>query len=195
MGLVECDYVDTIFALEVSDGTLTDTAWVTLLIDTSNQPPLILDSIDRVEVKNGHDFSYYPSVLDPDDSDHTIAYPLFPHWCEIQNDSVAGIAPNELWVEPLKVIVSDYCNADTFMFVIETYLTGDVNGSGAVDIDDVVYLINYIFAGGPGPEPLDSGDANCSGGVDIDDVVYLIAYIFSGGPPPGDLDNDGLPDC
>ncbi len=28
---------------------------------------------------------------------------------------------------------------------------GDADGSGGVDIDDVVYLINYIFGGGPAP--------------------------------------------
>jgi hypothetical protein len=58
-----------------------------------------------------------------------------------------------------------------------------------IDIDDVVYLITYIFQGGPAPVPYASasGDANCSCGapaVDIDDVVYLITYIFQGGPPP-----------
>jgi hypothetical protein len=65
-------------------------------------------------------------------------------------------------------------------------IPGDANASGAYDIDDVVYLIAYIFSGGPAPIPyaICSGDPNCSCGVDIDDVVYLIAYIFSGGPPP-----------
>lgn len=64
-------------------------------------------------------------------------------------------------------------------------VAGDANGSGSVDIDDVVYLIGYIFSGGPPPTPaLCCGDANNSGGVDIDDVVYLIGYIFSGGPAP-----------
>lgn len=61
---------------------------------------------------------------------------------------------------------------------------GDANGSGAVDIDDVVFLIGYIFVGGPAPDPYQDGDADCSGNVDIDDVVYLIGYIFSGGPEP-----------
>ena len=74
-------------------------------------------------------------------------------------------------------------------------ITGDANASGSVDIDDAVYLINYIFAGGPAPDPIEMGDVECSGGVDIDDVVYLIAYIFSGGPSPGDPNNDGIPDC
>jgi hypothetical protein len=67
------------------------------------------------------------------------------------------------------------------------YICGDANGSGAVDISDVVYLISYIFAGGPAPNPLKSGDANCDNVVDISDPVYLIAYIFSGGPNPCNL--------
>lgn len=62
---------------------------------------------------------------------------------------------------------------------------GDADESGAVDIDDVVYLIAYIFSGGPAPTPdVCCGDADGSGNVDIDDVVYLIAYIFTGGPVP-----------
>jgi hypothetical protein len=65
-------------------------------------------------------------------------------------------------------------------------LVGDANGSGGIDIEDVVYLINYITASGPAPTPyaVASGDANCSCDVDIDDVVYLIAFIFTGGPAP-----------
>gem|GEM_PF-850975 len=64
------------------------------------------------------------------------------------------------------------------------YLCGDADGSGEVDIDDAVFLINYIFAGGPAPDPVEVGDADCSGEIDIDDVTYLIAFIFSGGPEP-----------
>jgi hypothetical protein len=75
------------------------------------------------------------------------------------------------------------------------YTCGDADASGGVDIDDVVYIITYIFGGGPAPIPLASGDADCSGGVDIDDVVYVITYIFGGGPPPCDPDGDGTPDC
>jgi hypothetical protein len=77
----------------------------------------------------------------------------------------------------------------------DPYLCGDADGSDEVDIDDVVYLIQYIFAQGPSPEPLESGDADCSGEVDIDDVVYLITYIFSSGPAPCDPDGDEVPDC
>jgi len=36
---------------------------------------------------------------------------------------------------------------------------GDVNGSGAIDIADAIYLLSYIFASGPLPEPI-----VCAGG-------------------------------
>ena len=75
------------------------------------------------------------------------------------------------------------------------YMCGDTDGSESIDIDDAVFLINYIFASGPAPDPMESGDADCSGDVDIDDAVYLITYIFSGGAMPCDPDNDGTPDC
>ncbi|TFH60380.1 MAG: hypothetical protein E4G91_08495 [Candidatus Zixiibacteriota bacterium] len=65
-----------------------------------------------------------------------------------------------------------------------SYICGDADHSGGVDISDAVYLIAYIFSGGSAPIPLAAGDADCSGGVDISDVVYLIAYIFSGGAAP-----------
>jgi hypothetical protein len=66
---------------------------------------------------------------------------------------------------------------------------GDANGTGAVDIDDVVYIVAYIFSGGPAPVTPEAGDANCIEGTDIDDVVYLIAFIFSNGPEPCAYEN------
>jgi hypothetical protein len=65
------------------------------------------------------------------------------------------------------------------------FLPGDANGDWRVNIGDPVYLVNYIFRGGPAPDPVDVGDANCDGGIDIGDVVYLVNYIFKEGPPPG----------
>jgi hypothetical protein len=64
------------------------------------------------------------------------------------------------------------------------YLHGDPNGDRTVTVSDVIYLINYLFKGGPGPSPLLSGDADCNGEVNISDVIYLINYLFKGGPAP-----------
>jgi hypothetical protein len=78
---------------------------------------------------------------------------------------------------------------------VSVIVCGDSDGDNAVDIDDVVFLVQYIFASGPPPNPIYKGDSDCSGEVDIDDVVYLISYIFSGGGPPCDSNDDGEPDC
>jgi hypothetical protein len=59
---------------------------------------------------------------------------------------------------------------------------GDANVDGYVDIADVVYLINYVFRGGPQPPGL--GDVDGDGVIDIVDIVWLIEYLFRGGPAP-----------
>jgi hypothetical protein len=64
-------------------------------------------------------------------------------------------------------------------------ICGDANGDGEISLADAVYLVNYLFIGGPAPDPSEAGDANCDGSVDIADAVYLVNYLFLGGPPPG----------
>jgi hypothetical protein len=74
-----------------------------------------------------------------------------------------------------------------------SYVDGDADGSGGVDIDDVVFSIEYIFAGGQAPVPYEAGDADGSGMIDIDDVVYLIEFIFAGGLPPANCSGGPAP--
>jgi hypothetical protein len=69
---------------------------------------------------------------------------------------------------------------------VTIFTCGDTNGDGTIDSADVVYLINYLFIGGPEPVPdLCVGDVNGDGVVNISDVVYLINYLFINEPPPG----------
>jgi hypothetical protein len=63
-------------------------------------------------------------------------------------------------------------------------LPGDANGDGQLNVSDVVYLINYLFIGGPAPGCHLAGDVNCDGAINVTDVVYLINYLFIGGPAP-----------
>jgi len=73
---------------------------------------------------------------------------------------------------------------------------GDVNGDAVVDISDAVYLLGWLFLGGPAPAPLcdtagvgadcaaDNGDTNGDTELDISDVLYLLIWHFLGGPEP-----------
>jgi hypothetical protein len=76
---------------------------------------------------------------------------------------------------------SDY---DGYGDVCDEVLCGDANNDGLVNITDAVYVIQYIFNGGPGPVPYEAGDANCDGLTNVTDAVYLIQYIFNEGPEP-----------
>jgi aminopeptidase N len=71
-----------------------------------------------------------------------------------------------------------------YILVTEGYIRGDANHDLVVDVGDVVYIVNYLYRGGPEPLPLESADVNCDGVVNVGDVVYLINYLFRGGPPP-----------
>jgi hypothetical protein len=94
--------------------------------------------------------------------------------------------------EAIPQIGADPNNAKTVMGRImnwfgiskPSFVHGDVNGNGAINVTDVLYLINYLFIDGPEPLPWESGDVNCDGIINTTDVVYLINYLFINGPPP-----------
>jgi M6 family metalloprotease-like protein len=67
-----------------------------------------------------------------------------------------------------------------------SFLPGDANADGVINSADIIYLINYLFVGGPAPDPLEAGDLNCDGIINSADVTYLINYLFVGGPPPSE---------
>ena len=103
---------------------------------------------------------------------------------------ISGIPPEaDSFDFTLKVTDSDV-PPDTdsqklYIIIVEgSFTRGDVNLDGKINVEDVVYLINYLFAEGPEPIPRESGDVNCDGLVNIVDVIYLINYLFMGGPPP-----------
>lgn len=61
---------------------------------------------------------------------------------------------------------------------------GDVDNSGEIDVNDIVYLRDYMFCGGSAPMPdIRMADCDCVDGVDISDLIYMIDFQFYGGPP------------
>jgi len=62
-------------------------------------------------------------------------------------------------------------------------LCGDVNGDAVgPNIEDLVYLVHYMFQEGPEPIDLAVCDVNGNGvGPDIEDLVYLVEYMFQEG--------------
>jgi hypothetical protein len=66
--------------------------------------------------------------------------------------------------------------------------TGDVNVDGVLNASDIIYLVNYVFKGGPAPLPCAAaGDVNCDGQVSSADIIRDVLYIFKGFDPPCDV--------
>jgi hypothetical protein len=73
-------------------------------------------------------------------------------------------------------------NSDVAARRFATCQSSDADGNGKLDVADVFYLINALFAGGPAP--VCGGDASGDGKADVADIFYLINFLFAGGPPP-----------
>lgn len=63
------------------------------------------------------------------------------------------------------------------------FVRGDANSSGAVDVADPIYSLNYLFQSGDAI-CLDAMDANGDQALDLADVLYLLGYINGAGAPP-----------
>ena len=81
---------------------------------------------------------------------------------------------------------------------------GDSNASGDLNITDGVFVLNYLFLGGPEPPCQDAADSDDNGTLNITDGVRILNYLFLGGPAPpapgpdscgSDPSADDLPAC
>jgi hypothetical protein len=61
---------------------------------------------------------------------------------------------------------------------------GDVDNDGVIDINDLAYLVSYLYKGGPAPPVAANADVNGDCCVDYRDVQYLIMFLFGSGPAP-----------
>lgn len=60
----------------------------------------------------------------------------------------------------------------------------DDDPGDAIDISDLVYLVDWMFTNGPAPVALMAADCSGDGINDISDLVWLVDYMFTGGPHP-----------
>jgi hypothetical protein len=61
-----------------------------------------------------------------------------------------------------------------------TFLRGDVNGDGSINISDVTDLIDYLLTSDASSISLSGADTNQDGVINISDVTALIDHLLTG---------------
>lgn len=139
------------------------------------------DTFDLVWSSLGEDYTYtleyaqdsdftsgVVTLGDLQDTSYTVSLPRETYFWHVKSSNVCGKE-------------SDYQDLPFSFFV---YQSGDASNDGLIDLSDAVWTLNYLYKGGPEPEPLESGDANCDDIVDLGDAVWLLNYLFKSGPSP-----------
>ena len=127
-----------------------------------------------------------------------------PYGCSLIGGTAGTIAgtPGFAALFKFKVEMTDASNPamkDSAWFRITInspeYVCGDANSDGTINSSDAVWVINYVFVGGPSADPLALMDADCNGKINLADIIYIVNFIFRNGYNPCDLNGDGVLDC
>ena len=155
----------------------------------------LLDSLNLLMTRPGYTYPQMP------DTDFSILMGSAPFqlnpgdkhiqiWVDFGRNLIDGLTWEMWWKQRMRYI---------------GFFRGDVNASDSlevpsVDVSDLVYLIDYLYQGGPKPQPFaDQGNVDNHGpyggpndlvcpknNVDVQDLVYLINYVYRQGPAPID---------
>ena len=70
--------------------------------------------------------------------------------------------------------------------VVTYYICGDMNYTNVdPNIEDLTFMVDYLFGGGAAPPIIESSDIDGSGGdPNITDLTAFVDYLFAGGAPP-----------
>ena len=192
-------YTVTFYATD--DSAAVDSEIVTIdVIESGNQPPSFTTVLpDTIEVFATilHDTDVV--AIDPDlDSiilnADTSAFPPVSNVSFVDHGDGTGTftyTPKVTDIDSVYQVIftaADYPEgaADTIIthYRVNSFMRGDVDNNGKYTMNDIVYLINYLFRGGATPVPLEAGDVDASGAINVSDVTYLINYLYHSGPPP-----------
>ncbi len=164
----------------------------------SNSTPLVNDTINLIGTVfnngdtdvfgasvrfyvNSNPTPYYEQIIDVDANSNKVINVLFTSSTNTTYNISVKVDEDNIKIES-----NDGNNEDVKQVTFSpSYVRGDVNNNGVITSADIIYLVNYIFKGGPAPLPvMSNGDVDCTGTITASDIIYLVNYIFKGGPAP-----------
>ena len=119
---------------------------------------------------------------------------------KVWDETAVGVFPNYVWVgasvnlnsligkNSVKIgfrsVGTGGGPVDIDMVQLATFLCGDMTQDQVLTSSDVIFLINYIFKGGPAANPPSEADMNNNGAINSSDIIFLVNHVFKAGPPP-----------
>jgi len=64
------------------------------------------------------------------------------------------------------------------------FVRGDADANGEIAVTDGIYILNFLFTGGPPPSCANAADADGRDDISLSDGVYVLNFLFLGGTPP-----------
>ena len=70
---------------------------------------------------------------------------------------------------------------------------GDADVDGSLNISDPLFVLRFLFLGGPAPPCLEAADANDDADLDATDAIFVLGYLFLGTESPPSPGPPGQP--
>jgi len=182
------EWIITVEAFDGQDATGCD---FMIQVKEYNVPPeFVSDCGVSFTCKVGETFTHMFSAVDPDGWPSPLTYEL------VEGPGIIESPTGQYEFNPtiddvgtweVRVLANDGDSTALcviYIHVYELYMQGDATGDGTISVADAVYVINYVFKGGPAPPTDEAGDANCDYTINVADAVCIINYVFKGGPEP-----------
>ncbi len=117
-------------------------------------------------------------------------------WVEVGSHDWGANAPESVQIG-LAVTSHQACDLTTITFedweleeIVNgretAFVRGDSDGNGAVNLNDGIVTLNFLFLGLPPPACLDAADADDGGALALNDAIIVFNWLFTGGPAPAE---------
>lgn len=169
------------------------------IIEAGNQGPDFQADIrqmeDTLQVPVNQTYEIFVSPIDPElDSISIEAFPIMDGATFIDyGDGTASyqFTADSVYMDSVLTVTfvaTDHPAGATDTLVthslVVSYLRGDLDNNSKFTMNDIAYLIGYLFRDGPSPDVSETADVDADGSVNIGDVSYLIYYVYYYGPQP-----------
>jgi len=119
------------------------------------------------------------SLFRIDDPSGSLSNPGISDTVFIDSSVIAGESYNYLLIPVVNDVIGFHSD-----LVSVGFICGDADSDGKLNLLDAIFVINYLYRGGPEPLNLIAVDINEKEGLNLLDVIYLINYLYRSGPEP-----------